>query len=190
LGSRSAVGGTIHAGRCPSTFGASWPPFTSSFRASPSPSSGATTAGPAPGLARWVPLQLAVAREGEAGSEQKQRGAQPEKDSGRQGGSSAKWQSKGLPLPPPWIYRSKGATLPEPRASCALTAGNDVRHRRAGLTTPKRPGVRARAIITMRQPKGRGGPSRPPSTSPTTRAVASHEKARPRHTTAAMTVGI
>jgi hypothetical protein len=33
LGSRSATGGTIHAGGCPSTFGASWPPFTSSLKA-------------------------------------------------------------------------------------------------------------------------------------------------------------
>jgi hypothetical protein len=33
LGSRSVAGGTIHAGGCPSMFGASWPPFTSSFRA-------------------------------------------------------------------------------------------------------------------------------------------------------------
>jgi hypothetical protein len=31
--------------------------------------SGATAVDPAPGLARWVPLQLAVAREGEAGGE-------------------------------------------------------------------------------------------------------------------------
>jgi hypothetical protein len=34
LGSRSDAGGTIHAGGAPSTFGASSPPFTSSFKAS------------------------------------------------------------------------------------------------------------------------------------------------------------
>jgi hypothetical protein len=33
LGSRSVAGGTIHAAGCPSTFGESWPPFTSSLRA-------------------------------------------------------------------------------------------------------------------------------------------------------------
>jgi hypothetical protein len=33
LGSRSAADGTIHVGSCPSTFGASWQPFTSSFSA-------------------------------------------------------------------------------------------------------------------------------------------------------------
>jgi hypothetical protein len=32
LGSRSVAGGTIHAAGCPSTFGASWPPFTSSLK--------------------------------------------------------------------------------------------------------------------------------------------------------------
>jgi hypothetical protein len=73
-------------------------------------------------------LQLAVAREGEAGGERKQKGVRPKKESGRPGGSSAKWQGKGLSCPPPWIYRSKGATLPEPRALCALTAGNDIHH--------------------------------------------------------------
>jgi hypothetical protein len=117
-------------------------------------------ADPAPRLAGWVPLQLAVAREDKAGGERKQRGTQPENESKRKGGSSAKWLGKGLPLPSPWIYRYKGATLPEPRATCALTAGNDVHHRRAGPTTPKPPGVRACAIITARQPKSRGGPSR------------------------------
>jgi hypothetical protein len=34
LGSRSFDGGTIHAAGCPSTFGASWPAFTSSLKAS------------------------------------------------------------------------------------------------------------------------------------------------------------
>jgi hypothetical protein len=48
----------------------------------------------------------------------------------------------------------------------------------------------ARAIITVRQPKVRGGSSRPPPTSPTTRAIASPEKARPQRTTAATTMGI
>jgi hypothetical protein len=33
LGSRSAAGGTIHAGGCPSTFAVSWPAFTSSLKA-------------------------------------------------------------------------------------------------------------------------------------------------------------
>jgi hypothetical protein len=166
LGSRSAAGGTTHAGGCPSTFGANWPPVTSSFSAKPSPSSDATAAGPTPGLARWAPLQLAVASDSEAGSERKQKGTQLEKESGRQGGSSAEWRGKGLPLPPPWIYRSKGATLPEPCASRALTAGNGIRHRHAGPTMPKRSGVRACAIITARQPKGRGSPSRPPPRHP------------------------
>jgi hypothetical protein len=46
------------------------------------------------------------------------------------------------------------------------------------------------AIITARQPKGRGGPSRPPPTTPTTRAVAPPEKARPLRTTTATIVGI
>jgi hypothetical protein len=34
---------------------------------------------------------------------------------------------KGFPSPP-WIYRTMGATLPETRASRALTAGDDSRH--------------------------------------------------------------
>jgi hypothetical protein len=33
VGSRSVARGTIHAAGYPSTFGASWPPFTSSLRA-------------------------------------------------------------------------------------------------------------------------------------------------------------
>jgi hypothetical protein len=33
IGSRSAASGTIHAGGCPSTFSASWPPFSSSCSA-------------------------------------------------------------------------------------------------------------------------------------------------------------
>jgi hypothetical protein len=33
LGSRSVAGRTIHAAGCPSTFGASWPPFKSSLKA-------------------------------------------------------------------------------------------------------------------------------------------------------------
>jgi hypothetical protein len=33
FGSRSVVGGTIHAVDCSSTFSASWPPFTNSLRA-------------------------------------------------------------------------------------------------------------------------------------------------------------
>jgi hypothetical protein len=55
---------------------------------------------------------------------------------------------------------------------------------------PKRQDARACAIITARQPKGRGGPSRPPLTSPTTRAVAPAENARPQRTTAATTAVI
>jgi hypothetical protein len=51
--------------------------------------------------------------------------------------------------------------------------------------SPKWSGARACAIITARQPKSRGGPSRPPPTSPTTHVVASSEKARSRRTTAA-----
>jgi hypothetical protein len=112
--------------------------------------SDATTADPAPGLDGWVPLQLAVVRDEEAGSERERGGAQPEKESGRQGGSSAKWRGKGLSISFPWIYRSKEATLPKPRALRALTAGNDVHHQRAGPTTPKRPGARTRVIITVR----------------------------------------
>jgi hypothetical protein len=33
LGSQSIAGGTIHTAGCSSTFGTSWPPFMSSFRA-------------------------------------------------------------------------------------------------------------------------------------------------------------
>jgi hypothetical protein len=36
-------------------------------------------------------LQLAVASEGEAGGERKQRGMQLEKESGRKGGNNAEW---------------------------------------------------------------------------------------------------
>jgi hypothetical protein len=80
--------------------------------------------------------------------------------------------------------------LPKPRAPRALTAGGVIYHWRAGPTAPKQLGARACAIIMARQPKGRGAPSRPPATSPTTHAAASLEKARPPHTSAATTVGI
>jgi hypothetical protein len=137
-----------------------------------------------------VPLQLAVACEGEAGDERKERGAQPEKKSGSQGGSSAKWRGMGLPLPSLCIYRSKGATLHDPRVSCALTAGNDVHHRRAGPTMPKQPGVRTCAdhygAVTE-------GPRRPVTSAPPVAHSAGGGaacKARPQRTTADTTVGI
>jgi hypothetical protein len=52
------------------------------------------------------------------------------------------------------------------------------------------PGTRTSVIITARQLKSRGGPSRPPYTSTTTRAAAAPEKARPQRTTVDATVGI
>jgi hypothetical protein len=135
-------------------------------------------------------LQLAVACEGEAGDERKQRGTQSEKKSGSQGGSSAKWRGMGLPLPSLCIYRSKGATLHEPRASCALTAGNGVHHRRAGPTMPKQPGVHTCADHYGAATEG---PRRPVTSAPhvahSARGCAAC-KARPWRTTAATTVGI
>jgi hypothetical protein len=54
---------------------------------------------PTPGLAGWVPLQLAVAREGEAGGERKQRGAQLE-ESRRKGASTLSGKVRDSPFPP------------------------------------------------------------------------------------------
>jgi hypothetical protein len=105
-------------------------------------------------------------------------------------GSSAKWRGMGLPLPSPWIYRSKGATLPGPCVPCALTASNDVHHRRAGPTTPKQPGMRACA---NHYGAATEGPRRPITSAPmshTARVAAPSEKAHPRRTTTATTVGI
>jgi hypothetical protein len=59
-----------------------------------------------------------------------------------------------------------GAALPKSRTPCALTAGDAVRRRQPGPAAPKRSGMRARTIITARQPKGHGAPSRPPRRRP------------------------
>jgi hypothetical protein len=79
-----------------------------------------------------VPLQLAVARRGEAGGERKQRGAQPEKKSGRQGGSSTKWRGMGLPLPSPSVPRRDGEGAYKQVGEPAPIASN--RPRLGGLT--------------------------------------------------------
>jgi hypothetical protein len=134
-------------------------------------------------------LQLAVAHEGEAVGERKQRGAQPEKKSGRQGGSSAKWRGKGPPLPSPWIYRSKGATLPEPRT----VRINCSQQRPSPTSGPHHAETARRARMRDHYGAATEGSRRPVTSAPTTptpRASAPPEKARPRRTTAAMTVGI
>jgi hypothetical protein len=68
---------------------------------------------------------------------------------------------------------------------------NCRRHRlplTGGPTTLKQPDARACAIITARKPKGRGAPSCPPPTSPTTCVAAPLEKARPLRTIIAMCI--
>jgi hypothetical protein len=134
-------------------------------------------------------LRLAVAREGEAGGEQKRRGAQSENEGKRKGGSSAKRRGKGLALPSPWIYRSKRATLPIARA----VRINCKRLRLPLMGRPHYAEMARHASARYHYGATTEGPRRPVTSAP---HVAHNvcgcalEKAPPQRTTATTTVGI
>jgi hypothetical protein len=95
---------------------------------------------------------------------------------------------RGFPSPSPWIYRPMGATLPKPRA-----VRINCRRLHLPLTSGgHRAETAGRACTCDHYDTITEEPRRPvmsAPTSPTTRAVASPEKVRPRCTTAATTVG-
>jgi hypothetical protein len=66
---------------------------------------------------------------------------------------------RGFPSPSPWIYRSGGATLPKPHAVC-INCRQLHPPQTSGPHHAETAGRMRVRIITVRQPKGRGGSSR------------------------------
>jgi hypothetical protein len=103
----------------------------------------------------------------EASSEREQRGAQRRSDQEASGEGQRTLSDEVRDFPLPLLgFIDLGESRSPNRASCALTAGSVTYHLQAGPTSPKRQNACARAIITARQPKGRGGQSRPPPRRP------------------------
>jgi hypothetical protein len=133
LGSRSDVGETIHAEGAASTFGASSPPLTSSFRAN-----GVTVErGRGKGSSTMIGCGGAIAgknrkqgrrRHMNKANRGKAKGAHSREERREAGVADAKWRGKGFT--PPAIYRCRRATLPR----TARAARNNCRRHRLPLT--------------------------------------------------------
>jgi hypothetical protein len=184
LGSRSDAGETIHAGGAASTFGASSPPLTSSFRAN-----GVTIErGRGKGTSTMIGCGRAI-----AGKNRKQgrwrhvnkanrgnaKGARSREERREAGVADAKWRGKGFT--PPAIYRCRRATLL--RTAC-VTRNNCRRHRLPLTDGPHNATTAGCARTRGYYGAATEGPRRPITSAPTTSttlAAAPPGKARPPH---------